>query len=279
MSRTNDAGDSASSHKSQALMPAKAARLAAVAALAGLAGCAPSDTAILEIAVYRVHSPTEYISIRAETRKRLASEPGFLWWHPLKAAPGVEEAHGSGQPELLFADVLAWESIEAARAAAEKVESNPAYRPFVSAISDIRHFTHYRAYKDAANLERVLRDSRIIEIAAYSVHDPDAFTPTHTLLYESKLPGREGLVGGTRMRRLFDADHKQAEDGFGDLLGWESIQAWQDTGAAMMADPELKPFFEGIDESKVFAVFIKDPGPNEGAVSAVESQISGVTPK
>lgn len=234
---------------------------AAVAALAAATTCSPTATATLEIAVYTVKSPEEYIAIREETRRLLSGEPGYLWWHTLHPAP-MDAGHSDGGQnsagEQLFADVLAWESPEAAHAAAAKVEADRAYQPFVQAIARIHHFTHYRAWNEAAVLEKILNDSTFIEIAAYTVKDPEQHKAVHSLLYESKLPGTAGLVGGARMERL---DNKRA---FGDLLGWQTAEAFQATGAAMMQDPELKPFFEGSDESIVFALFTKEAGlPNK----------------
>ncbi|MCR9144434.1 MAG: hypothetical protein NXI24_19505 [bacterium] len=229
---------------------------------AALTSCAPTETATLEIAVYTARSPEQHSAIRAETRKRLSQEAGFLWWRPLKIAPpgalpnSPDDGESDHKPadEMLFADVLAWESIAAAKAAAEKVASDPAYGPFVESIADIRHFTHYRAWNAAGRLNEILTGARFIEIAAYTVQDAEQHLQAQRLLYEEKFPGRSGLAGGARLRRL------DAERAFGDLLGWQSVEAWQATGAAMMADPDLKPFFEGIDESIVFALFIEDAG-------------------
>jgi hypothetical protein len=42
---------------------------------------------------------------------------------------------------------------------------------------------------------------------------------------------------------------------FGELLLWQDEASWAATGEAMMAVPELQPFFTGIETPSVFALF------------------------
>ncbi len=214
----------------------------AVAAGTLVGGAAASDDrAYLEFVVYSVHDAAGFPATRASAARQIESAAdGFLWWKRLKGEDGR------------FADIVAWESPEAARDAAKLVESDERFRPLISAIDTTVHFGHYWADAEAGTLSRQLDDGPVVEIALYTVKDPTVHAEIHAELY-THLAKRDGLVGGARLQR------DGAEKGFGDLLVWRDVAAYEATGKALMEMQELAPFFEGTDEDIVFALFEKDP--------------------
>ena len=216
--------------------------LAATVAVGTLMGGAAQaeDQVYLEFVVYSVHDEAGFPATRAAAAREIESTAdGFLWWKRLKGEGGQ------------FADVVAWESPVAAQTAAKLVESDARFRPLISAIDETVHFGHYWAHARAGTLAQQLDQGPVVEIALYTVKDPIVHADIHAELY-TRLAGREGLVGGARMHR------DGVENGFGDLLVWRDVASHEATGKAMMEMQELAPFFEGADESIVFALFEKD---------------------
>jgi hypothetical protein len=94
----------------------------------------PEHTAVLEIAVYTVHTAAaeSFPSIQLAVHQLIASMPGFRASSRLR---GLDDA-------AVFADVIEWDSLEAAESAAAKVPSLQGAEGFLSAINVMRVFTH-----------------------------------------------------------------------------------------------------------------------------------------
>lgn len=207
----------------------------------GAAGRAAASEALayLEIAVYEVKEAAHFAAIRAETMKLMAKLEGFLWWIPLR---GDDNA---------FADVVAWSSPETAKAAAEAVTLDKAFAPFVTGIDVVRHLSHYRGFVSPAMVQGWLTTAPLVEIALYTVVDAAKQQSVHQRVY-AQLAQMEGMLGGTRLEAV------DGENGFGDLLLWRDRAAFESTGKALMANPELAPFFENVQETHVFALFSRE---------------------
>lgn len=215
-------------------------------AAAGLAGAvltaagASRAKTYLEFAVYRVKEPAAFSTLREEAAEILPQvAPGLIWWKRLKSQEG------------LFADVAAWSSPEQAKAAAEIFEQEPRFQPMKAAIQSMEHFAHYWAAGQADHLGATLDAAPLVEIALYRVKDAALHQDVQDDLY-GRLQRQDGMLGGVPL--VADG----IERGFGDLLTWRDLESWEQTGKAMMAVPDLKPFFEGLEQSNVFAVFTRD---------------------
>lgn len=219
---------------------------------------AARGTTTLEIAVYTVKDPAGFPAIRAAAREELSqSAAGLLAWQPLsplspelqQQLPAEMHAPATHDASICFADLVAWKSLEAARTAGERVAQADEFAEFRAAIADIQHFAHYRALAPADEIAELHTRARLIEIAAYDVQDPAVHASAQELLYQRRLPDQSGWQGGARLQ------HCGELNGMGDLLGWENLAAWQATGAKMQSDPELAPFFNGLVQTHVFALF------------------------
>jgi hypothetical protein len=86
-----------------------------------------------EIVVYKVKNRLEAERARLAARTVMAGQAGFRSWQALS---GQED-------ELIFADIVVWETLEAARAAALAFPREPGCAAFMAQISDVVSMGHY----------------------------------------------------------------------------------------------------------------------------------------
>lgn len=217
--------------------------LGAVFGPADLAMGAATDAAaasgpVLEIAAYQLAATDGFAEKRAAAVEGVRGMQGFLWWAMLEGEDGSA------------ADVLAWETLADAKAAAAAFSASDRFKAFHAAIGKVDWFGHVSPSTPVAELRPVIEAAPHVEIALYQVAAPDALDPVHTLLHAGKLPGRDGFLGGARLQ----SSEKPALRG--DLLGWRDRSAWQQTGEAMMADPDLAAFFEQAgNQTELFQLY------------------------
>lgn len=92
------------------------------------------DTKVLEIAICKVADGPAAEAARRVAMESVRHYPGFISWRAMSA-------HGEGG---MVADLVEWESHEAASVAAEKVHADPAFIPYmkeITIVSVIEHFT------------------------------------------------------------------------------------------------------------------------------------------
>jgi hypothetical protein len=94
---------------------------------------------VFELVVYKVKNPQTAARIRAGLQPHVANYPGFLDW----------KAASSSDDKALFADIVTWESLDAARAAGQKVMTDPAYAPFMAEIGEIFSMGHFAEERKA----------------------------------------------------------------------------------------------------------------------------------
>ncbi len=70
---------------------------------------------------------------RRAVRPHIERFPGFLGWHAVTSA----------DDPALFTDIVTWASLADARAASEKVMSDPACAPFMGEIAEVFSMGHY----------------------------------------------------------------------------------------------------------------------------------------
>ena len=88
---------------------------------------------IFELVIYKVKNPQTAARIRAGLQPHVAAYPGFRDW---KAVASTDDA-------ALFADIVTWDSLDAARAAVQKVMTDPACAPFMAEIGEIFSMGHF----------------------------------------------------------------------------------------------------------------------------------------
>ncbi|MBO3761202.1 hypothetical protein [Ciceribacter sp. L1K22] len=91
------------------------------------------DTKILEIAICAVADKATAEHARLTAMESVRHYPGFISWR-------ATSAHGN---EDMVADIVEWENIDAARAAAEKVQTDPAFIPYMKQITTVAVMQHF----------------------------------------------------------------------------------------------------------------------------------------
>lgn len=196
-----------------------------------------SFTPVLEVAVFAVRSPDSFAEIQQRAHTALATLRGHCTGLRLRGG-----ASGS------FADVVAWESLEAAQSASVLVRDDPRFAPLMASIVELKLYAHYRVGADVVRLVDALRRAPLVEVAAYAVHDVAVHLAVHGQVHEA-VRAEPGFRAGAGARQV------EAPDAFADLVGWESAEAHHRAGAALQAQGALSAFFSGIGEMKVFELF------------------------
>jgi hypothetical protein len=195
------------------------------------------STPVLEIAVYSVHAPNAFPAIQLRTHDALATFRGYRAGLRLRAAN-----------DGVFADLVAWDSLEAAQQASNAVREDPRFAALMTSIEALRLYAHYRVAVDLVELLAELRRAPAVEVAAYAVREVADHLEVHGRVHEA-LRAQAGHRGGAPARQV------EAPGEFADLVGWDGADAQQLAGAALQERAELAPFFSGMGEMKVFELF------------------------
>lgn len=198
---------------------------------------AASSAVVLEVAVFTVREPRSFDAVQRRTHDDLATLRGYRRGLRLR-----------GLSEGVFADIIAWESLEAAKRASALVQEDPRFAPLVSAIDQLRLYAHYQPSGEVGALIDALGRSPRVEIAAYAVRDVAAQLAAHSAVHEA-CRTLDGYIGGAPAQQIEDPSR------FADLLGWSSVEAHHHAGAVLQARSELSGFFSGIAEMTVFELF------------------------
>jgi hypothetical protein len=148
----------------------------------------------------------------------------------------------------LFADLVAWDSLEAAQQASNTVREDPRFAALMTSIVEIKLYAHYQLRVDPTALLAELRRAPVVEVAAYAVRDVAVHLDVHGRVHEA-LGARAGHRGGAPAQQVDDPGQ------FADLIGWDNLEAHQRAGADLQARGDLVSFFSGIGEVKVFELF------------------------
>lgn len=194
-------------------------------------------TPVLEIAAFTVRAPDAFSAIQHRTHDALATLQGYRVSLRLR-----------GMTDGLFADLVAWDSLEAAQHASNVVREDPRFVGLMTSIAGLKLYAHYRLGQDTETLLAELRRAPVVEVASYAVRDVAVHLDVHARLHEA-LRSVAGHRGG--------APAQQVEDpaSFADLIGWEDAAAHRRAGAAMQERVDLASFFSGIAEMKAFELF------------------------
>jgi hypothetical protein len=195
------------------------------------------STPILEVAVFTVRAPDSFAEIQRRTHQALATLRGHRTGLRLRGRAGG-----------LFADFIAWDSLDAAQDASAKIREDPRFSALMAGIEQLRLHAHYQLIADIAALLEDLRRAPIVEVAAYVVHDAAVHLGVHEKVHEG-LRTQAGYRAGAAARQVEDPGQ------FADLIGWENAESHRRAGATLQERSELAVFFSGIGEMKVFELF------------------------
>ena len=91
------------------------------------------DGHCIEVVVYKVKNAQTAQSARRAMRPHVEAYPGFLGWHAVTSADDAQT----------FTDIITWRSLAEAKAAGEKIMSDPACAPFMAEITQVVSMGHY----------------------------------------------------------------------------------------------------------------------------------------
>ena len=92
---------------------------------------------IYEIIVYEVTDRETAIAARRSAMESAKTYPGFRAY---RALSGIE-------PDTMMADLIEWNDHDSAKAAGEKVKSDPEFAEIFSAVSDVKLIAHFTSDK------------------------------------------------------------------------------------------------------------------------------------
>lgn len=93
----------------------------------------PMNNHVVEVVVYKVNDPQTAAAARRSVRPHVEAMDGFLGWHAVTSADDPK----------VFTDIITWRSLEAARAASEKVMSDPACAPLMAEVAEVVSMGRY----------------------------------------------------------------------------------------------------------------------------------------
>ena len=87
----------------------------------------------IEVVVYKVRNHDAAQAARRAVRPHIELLPGFLGWLAVTSA----------EDPLVFTDIVTWSSLADAKAAGEKVMTDPLCAPFMAEIAEVVSMGHY----------------------------------------------------------------------------------------------------------------------------------------
>ncbi|HXV31336.1 MAG TPA: hypothetical protein VD840_13480 [Sinorhizobium sp.] len=90
-------------------------------------------THVLELAVCTVTDKKAAVAARAKAMQAVARYPGFVSWRAVTACETSD----------MLADLVEWETLEAARAADKRVMTDPEFAPYMATISSVQLMQHF----------------------------------------------------------------------------------------------------------------------------------------
>ena len=193
---------------------------------------------VVEIAVFEANDPEGFAlkqpKLHAQLRDLFEGYVGSL---------GLRSRAEAG----VFADVVLWESVEFAQAAAAAMGDLAELAWFSGELGTIRFFDHL---PPAGDWDAIVNAAMapVVEIVLVKPVDPVAFASAHASLHEDHLDKADAVV--SHLRLLANANGIA-----GDFNGWRDHDAMEAMGPAMMERPELAPAFDEANEMLLFMPF------------------------
>ena len=218
--------------------PSAASPTGILSSLPGVRTAPAPSAAVLEVMVYDVRDPEGFVPLAARVHRTASAYFGFE----------ASLALVSLGPSPLFADLVAWTSLDAALVASHRLDYEPAFTAYQRALGEVRLFARYALVGSPRRLFEALRDAPVVEISAYGVRSRDFTAELHGRLHE-RLRTAPGFRVSAPLHSLGDATLRA------DLVGWRSVEAAAGLGAALGVDPELRPIARGLVERSVLSFF------------------------
>ncbi|MCZ4091900.1 hypothetical protein [Sinorhizobium psoraleae] len=88
---------------------------------------------VLELALCTVRDKKAALVARSRAMQAVSRYPGFVSWRAVTAC----------EMNDLLADLVEWETLDAAEAAGERVLNDPEFTPYMAAITRVRLMQHF----------------------------------------------------------------------------------------------------------------------------------------
>ena len=177
---------------------------------------------IYEIAmgVIKQESRSEFESLNQSTLKELATVDGYLGSHSYLAVDN----------DSVFLDIVEWESVDHAKAAAKVFETDDRFAAYMKAIQELTYFDHVSLIEDGQLQFKKLRDSDVLELTRFHLHEDsyDSFIPTRVPLMNLIGDKYDGFKQVTTVRSL------------GDPSLMIDMGIWENAGVCHLAQSELE---------------------------------------
>lgn len=225
--------------KMRALTLAGAGCLATEAALASsqTPSMAP-DSQVAEVAIYHVSDPDGFPAVMSDVMKKLGEMPGLKECIHLRSLKSPD----------LFADVLLWNSMDEAVAAAKIVETDERFKPFLASISEMKLMNHFKPDFQDVSMQKFRSGGAAIEMAVYTVKDSKIQDQPRKNVYRS-LTDTDSFLAGIPLSPA------QEGEPYIDFIAWTSEKEGGATAQTMMGKPEHKAFFGNADQMTMFEFF------------------------
>lgn len=89
---------------------------------------------VLELAICTVTDKEAALAARRQAMQAVSRYPGFVAWRAVTAFETSD----------MFADLVEWETLDAAHAASKRVMTDPEFAPYMATISSVQLMKHFR---------------------------------------------------------------------------------------------------------------------------------------
>lgn len=192
--------------------------------------------AAVEVAVFTVRSPDSFEAVQRQTHAELRTLGGFRESLRLRGTTS----------RGLFADIIVWDSLEAAQEASARVEEDPRFGALRTSLDQVCLYAHYAPY-DGRVLER-LGEAPVVEITAYTLRSSGALAEGHEQI-GTELRRQPGYLVGGSWRQLEDSNQ------FVEIVGWERTEDCEAASAALRTRPHLANLFARMGPPSVSGRF------------------------
>ena len=192
----------------------------------------------LEIAVFEARDPDGFAGRQAKLHAQLRD---LFDGHV--ASIGLRSL---SEPQV-FADLVLWESLDAAEAAAAALQEIEDLAWFRQEIGPIRFFDHLQPSAGDDALAQVA-EAPVVEVVLSKPRHLAAYVTAHATLHNDHLDAADSVVSHLRLL-------PNANGITGDVNGWTSADAMMEMAPAMMQRPELAPVFDERNEMMLFMPF------------------------
>ena len=191
----------------------------------------------LELVMYTVKEDQQdqYLNHRQTMVNELTGWDGFI-----KAT-----TYRSIASPLLYADLFLWDSIEQAKAAADRIHATPQCAAFMECINEIKVYDHSAVTSDSALPEAF--SQQVLEVAAFTSKEEKhaSLAAVRTPLF-SDVKKLDGQISISSFQSL---ENKEL---FIDLLVWRDQQALESGQKHIHSSENCAAFMGMIDENVVF---------------------------